>query len=111
MSERIKQEVKHGVEPRPVQDQKSGQGLVEELKELFFREAKRNAWYSARIKKKLFDRAEVIAEVYDIIAYSKYYSSQRERQKKLLELINNLDDATLSEWQEEVYEMWDEEVQ
>ena len=102
-------EAKGGVEPRTAQDG-SGQGLIEEIKELFFREAERQAWYNEKIKKKMFDRAEVIAEVYDLIAYSDYYS--REIKRELLKLINSLDDATLETWQEEVYEKWDaEEVQ
>jgi len=103
-------EAKGGVEPRTAQDG-SGQGLIEEIKELFFKEAERQAWHDEKIDRKMFNRDEVIAEVYDFIAYSKYYSSQRERRRELLRTINELDDDTLRMWQEEIYEKWDEEVQ
>jgi len=82
----------------------------EEIKDLFEYYATKNAMYDSKLETILFDRDEVLNNVYECIAYSKYYSAQKERQRELLRIFEEISDEEVEEWQEEIYNSWSKKV-
>jgi len=82
----------------------------EEIKDLFEYYATKNAMYDSKLETILFDRDEVLNNVYECIAYSKYYSAQKERQRELLEILKEISDEEAERWQEEIYKRYEERI-
>jgi len=81
-----------------------------EIKDLFEYFAVKNAVYDNYLETIVFDRDDTLNDVYEYIAFSKYYSSQKKRQRELLELLKEISDEEVEEWQEEIYSRYEEQA-
>jgi len=78
--------------------------LLREIKSIFEEEAEKRRWYEDGVP--FFDRSEVARATYERIEWGKIYSILKERRRKLLDMLNSLNENVFVEWQEEMYEMW-----
>lgn len=77
--------------------------LLKEIKQIFEEEAEKRA--RIECDEKMFDRDEVVRATYHRIAYGNYYSILKEKQRKLLNLLDELTDEDFARWQEEIVEV------
>jgi len=83
---------------------------INEIKDLFKHHAIENAEYNEAIDHIVFNRDDTLIDIYATITYSSYYSAQKEKQRRLLELFKIIDDETLEQWQEEIYREYEEKI-